>query len=160
MQGDRSRVGTEADLAVGAASSNTRDSARVSAFGFAATLGRFAGWRVLPALSVALALALTEGAGLILLVPLLGTVGLVVREGATSGMAAWTHRIFAMAGLTPSLLSVLAVFLAVSLVYATLYRWHILLTPALEQQFVLALKERLYAAIVSARWSFLVQQRT
>ena len=50
-------------------------------------------------------------------------------------------------------------FLAVSLVYATLYRWHLLLTPAVEQQFVVGLKERLYAAIVSARWAFLVQRR-
>jgi ATP-binding cassette subfamily C protein len=112
-----------------------------------------------PALTVALALALTEGAGLVLLVPLLGTIGLVVGEGATSGMAAWTGRVFATVGLTPSLVSVLAVFLAVSVLYATLYRWHLLLTPALEQQFILALKERLYRAIVSARWSFLVRRR-
>jgi ATP-binding cassette subfamily C protein len=113
----------------------------------------------MPALAVALALALTEGAGVILLVPLLGTIGLVVGEGATRGMAAWTQRMFASAGVAPSLPSVLAVFLAVSVLYATLYRWHLLLTPALEQQFVLALKERLYAGIVSARWSFLVGRR-
>jgi ATP-binding cassette, subfamily C, bacterial len=134
-------------------------SSSVSAFGFAAALARFAGRRLVPALAIALALALTEGAGLILLVPLLGTIGLVVGEGATRGIAAWTQRMFAYAGLTPSLVSVLAVFLVVSLLYATLYRWHLLLTPALEQQFVLALKERLYRAIVSARWSFLVQRR-
>ena len=46
-----------------------------------------------------------------------------------------------------------------SLLYATLYRWHLVLTPAVEQQFVLALRERLYASIVSARWAFLVQRR-
>jgi len=152
-------VPAEPDLARAAASSDRSGSSHVSAFGFAAALGRFAGWRLVPALSVALALALTEGAGLVLLVPLLGTIGLVVGEGATSGMAAWTGRVFRAVGLTPSLVSVLAVFLAVSVLYATLYRWHLLLTPALEQQFVLALKERLYRAIVSARWSFLVQRR-
>jgi ATP-binding cassette, subfamily C, bacterial len=151
-------VPAEPGLAVAAASDRS-GSSHVSAFGFAAALGRFAGWRLVPALSVALALALTEGAGLVLLVPLLGTIGLVVGEGATSGMAAWTARVFRTVGLTPSLVSVLAVFLAVSVLYATLYRWHLLLTPALEQQFVLALKERLYRAIVSARWSFLVQRR-
>ena len=142
-----------------AAPSGISGSSSSSAFGFAAALARFAGWRLVPALAVALALALTEGAGLILLIPLLGTIGLVVGEGSTRGIAAWTERLFAFAGLTPSLVSVLAVFLLVSLVYATLYRWHLLLTPALEQQFVLALKERLYRAIVSARWSFLVKRR-
>ena len=144
---------------IAAAPSGISGSSSSSAFGFAAALARFAGWRLVPALAVALALALTEGAGLILLIPLLGTIGLVVGEGSTRGMAAWTERLFAFAGLTPSLVSVLAVFLLVSLVYATLYRWHLLLTPALEQQFVLALKERLYRAIVSARWSFLVKRR-
>jgi ATP-binding cassette, subfamily C, bacterial len=150
-------VHAEADLAVGA--SDRSGSPHVSAFGFAAAVARFARWRLVPALTVALALALTEGAGLVLLVPLLGTIGLVVGEGATTGMAAWTGRVFAAVGLTPSLVSVLAIFLVVSVLYATLYRWHLLLTPALEQQFVLVLKERLYRAIVSARWSFLVQRR-
>ena len=130
-----------------------------AALGFAAALARSAGWRLVPALAVALALALTEGAGLILLVPLLGTIGLVVTEGATGGVARWAHDAFALAGVQASLPSVLTVFLAVSLVYATLYRWHLLLTPAVEQQFVVGLKERLYAAIVSARWAFLVQRR-
>jgi ATP-binding cassette subfamily C protein len=34
-----------------------------------------------------------------------------------------------------------------------------MLSPRLEQQFVLALRNRLYRSIVSARWSFLVQRR-
>ena len=131
----------------------------VSPLAFALALGRFAGWRLVPALGVALALALTEGAGLILLVPLLGSIGLLVGEGATRGIAAWMQKVFGLAGVAPSLPTVLAVFLGVSLLYATLYRLHLLLTPTLEQQFVLALRERLYAAIVSARWSFLVQRR-
>ena len=130
-----------------------------TALAFAVALTASAGWRLVPALAVALALALTEGAGIILLVPLLGTIGLVVAEGATRSLATWTHDIFATAGVTLSLPSVLVVFLAVSLLYATLYRWHLVLTPAIEQQFVLALRERLYASIVSARWAFLVQRR-
>jgi ATP-binding cassette, subfamily C, bacterial len=150
-----SSIGSMADPNGGAAAA-----ARPStALAFAAALAGSAGWRLVPALAVALALALTEGAGLILLVPLLGTIGLVVGEGSTSGMARWAQRAFELAGVAPSLPAVLVVFLGVSLLYATLYRWHLLLTPAIEQQFVLGLRERLYAAIVSARWSFLVQRR-
>jgi ATP-binding cassette, subfamily C, bacterial len=126
---------------------------------FARELARSAGWRLVPALTVAFVMALVEGLGLLLLVPLLGAIGLVVAEGPTTGIATWTTRAFAWMGVAPSLPAVLAVFLGISIAYATVYRWHLLLTPALEQSFVLGLRERLYRAIVSARWSFLVDRR-
>jgi ATP-binding cassette, subfamily C, bacterial len=126
---------------------------------FARELARSAGWHLAPALLVAFALAAVEGVGLLLLVPLLGAIGLVVAEGPTTDLAVWATRAFGRIGVAPSLPAVLGVFLGVSVAYATLYRWHLLLTPALEQSFVLALRERLYRAIMSARWSFLVDRR-
>ena len=117
------------------------------------------GWRLVPAVAVSVALAATEGAGLLLLLPLLQSIGLVVTDGAAGRLAGWTASAFGAFGLTPSLEGVLVVFMAVSLAYATLYRWHLMLSPRLEQQFVLALRHRLYEAIVSARWPFLVQRR-
>jgi ATP-binding cassette subfamily C protein len=92
-------------------------------------------------------------------VPLLGSIGLVVSEGPTSGIASWTARALGAAGVPVTLPSILAVFLCVSFTYAALYRWHLLLAPTLEQRFVLGLRERLYRSVVSARWSFLVERR-
>jgi ATP-binding cassette subfamily C protein len=117
------------------------------------------GVRLLPVIGVSLALALAEGAGLVLLVPLLGTVGLSVDEGASSRLSAWTAQLFAAAHVRPSLPAVLLVFLGVSALHALLQRAHLLLGPSLEQRFVDSLRTRLYRAIASARWTFVVRQR-
>jgi ATP-binding cassette subfamily C protein len=134
------------------------DTARL-AVGFVRTLMSSLGWELAPAIVVGIALAVTEGAGLLLLIPLLETIGLVVTDGAAGRVAAWTSSAFSFFGLSPSLEAVLVVFMAVSIAYATLYRWHLMLSPRLEERFTLTLRHRLYDAIVSARWSFLVQRR-
>ena len=149
----------EADRPSGADGDTGRlDTARL-AVGFVRTLMSSLGWELAPAIVVSIALAVTEGAGLLLLVPLLETIGLVVTDGAAGRVAAWTSSAFLFFGLSPSLEAVLVVFMAVSIAYAALYRWHLMLSPQLEQRFVLMLRHRLYDAIVSARWSFLVQRR-
>ena len=107
-----------------------------------------------------LALAAVEGAGLLLLIPLLSSVGLAVDQGLTSGLSRRITAAFAFAGLRPTLLTVLGIFLATSTVQALLYRTYLLLNPALEQQFVQALRNRLYAAVVKVDWSFFITQRT
>jgi ATP-binding cassette subfamily C protein len=150
---------TTREVIAASESGSGRASVFRSAIAFAAAMARASGWRLVPALTAAVALALVEGVGVVLLVPLLGAIGLVVTEGPTSGIARWTTRLFASVGSTASLPAVLLVFLSVSAVYAALYRSHLLLSPALEQSFVLGLRGRLYRAIVSARWPFLVQRR-
>jgi len=52
------------------------------------------------------------------------------------------------------------IFLLVASTQALLYRRYLLLNPSLEQQFVFALRNRLYAAIVRVDWSFFIRQRT
>ena len=116
-------------------------------------------WRLAASLAAALALAFAEGTGLVLLVPLLATIGLTVDQGPTSRLAAAAAGVFRAAGITPTLPAVLTVFLAVSIAHALLYRTHMLLNPSLEQDVVLHMRRRLYAAVVSARWPFLVQRR-
>jgi ATP-binding cassette, subfamily C, bacterial len=118
------------------------------------------GWRLGPAVMASITLAVTEGVGLLLLVPLLGSIGLLTADGSAAGLAAVTTRAFALVGLRPSLEAVLVAFFVLSMAYASVYRWHLLLAPRLEQEFVLALRHRLYDAILGARWSFLVQRRS
>jgi ATP-binding cassette subfamily C protein len=116
-------------------------------------------WRAALSAFVALAVALTEGTGVLLLIPLLGSIGLAVDDGPTSGLAAWIESVFASFGVEPTLAVVLVVFLAVSAAHAALYRSYLLLNPTLEQQFGLALRKRLYVAIVRANWAFLTRKR-
>ena len=117
-------------------------------------------WRVAGAALVALALASAEGTGLLLLLPLLASIGLTVDDGLTSRLAGFVGSAFAAAGLQPTLVTVLGIFLLVSSAQALLYRKYLLLNPSLEQQFVLRLRNRLYAAIVRVDWSFFIRQRT
>ena len=116
-------------------------------------------WRLLLVALVALTLAMTEGTGLLLLVPLLASIGLPIQDGLTSGLAASIRAGFSLVGLQPTLPTVLGLFLAVSTAQALLYRAYLLLNPSLEQRFVVALRQRLYAAIVKVEWSFFVGQR-
>jgi ATP-binding cassette subfamily C protein len=118
------------------------------------------GWRLLAAVGLALALAATEGTGVLLLVPLLASIGLEVDGGMTGGVSAAIARAFATVGLEPTLVTVLGIFLAVAVAQALLYRAYLLMNPALEQRFCVALRTRLYAAIVSVDWSFFTRQRT
>lgn len=118
------------------------------------------GWRLIPSVVVAVALAFAEGTGLLLLIPLLGSLGLAVDEGPTSRLSRLIGQAFETAGIQPTLAAVLVIFLLVTTAHAVLYRAHLLINPTLEQRFALALRRRLYAAIVSARWSFLVRRRS
>ena len=127
---------------------------------FVAALIKELRWRLAASVAVVTTLAFMEGAGLLLLIPLLGSVGLVVDEGAASRLAAAVERVFAAAGIPPTLLAVLAIFLLVSAAHALLVRTNLLLNVALEQQFAVALRQRLYAAIAHARWPFLLKRRT
>jgi ATP-binding cassette subfamily C protein len=117
-------------------------------------------WRLAGSVALAITLAFAEGAGILLLIPLLGSIGLTVNEGPTRGLAAAIEWTFAAVGLRPTLVTVLAVFLSVSVVHAVLYRAHLLLNPTLEHRFALALRQRLYAAIVRSEWSFFISRRT
>ena len=116
-------------------------------------------WRLVAAAAVAVALAFAEGAGLLLLVPMLASTGLVADQGPTGGVAGLIERLFTGAGLQPSLAAVLGLFLIVSIVRAVLYRASLLLNPGLEQRLAVRLQTRLYAAIVRARWAFFITRR-
>ena len=117
-------------------------------------------WRLLGALAIAFALACVEGAGLLLLLPLLQSIGLEVGAAAPSRLAETVNSAFDTLGVTPTLPTVLLFFVAVSSAQALLNRAALLFNPRLEQQFGLALRNRLYRAIVKAEWSFFITRRT
>ena len=116
-------------------------------------------WGLVAAAGVAVTLALAEGAGLLLLVPMLASTGLLVDQGPTSGLGGAVAGLFARAGMKPTLAAVLGVFLVVSILRAVLYRASLLLNPALEQRIAVRLQNRLYAAIVRAEWTFFITRR-
>jgi ATP-binding cassette, subfamily C, bacterial len=139
---------------------SAREATAALALRFVTALIAVLRWRLALAVAVSLVLAFAEGAGLLLLVPLLDSIGLTASDGSSSRLASLTTRVFAAVGTTPSLGSVLAVFVVVSLVHASAHRASALLSPLLAHRFATTLRRRLYAAIVAARWSYIAEQRT
>ncbi len=142
-----------------AAARDARESTAALAMRFVGRLVGVLRWRLGLAVGMSIAVALAEGAGLLLLVPLLGAIGLAPGDASSSRLAALTSRAFATIGLQPSLPAILAIFVAVSMVHSVANRGYALTSPMLAHRFATTLRRRLYAAIVWSRWSHLAEQR-
>src|SRR5882724_1514364 len=112
------------------------------------------------AASIALmaAVSVTEGLGLLLLMPLLGLVG--INETTTMPkLDGWFAVAFKAVGMTPTLGSVLVFFVSIAALRATLMRLQSWVNVALREEFTSRMRVRVYRAIVGAEWKFLVTRR-
>jgi ATP-binding cassette subfamily C protein len=106
------------------------------------------------------ALLLTEGAGLLLAIPMLRLVGVDVGNGATSRVANALDATLRAVGVSPTLAGVLLVVVAVVAARAAL---QLALTRAqarLEADVVGRLRERLFAAVVQLPWARFAGERS
>jgi ATP-binding cassette subfamily C protein len=109
--------------------------------------------------ATSLALMLTEGAGLLLLLPMLRLVGVAVGDGASDRIADAMESALRAVGVTPTLVGVLAAVVAVviarALLQLVLARWH----ARLEAQVVGRLREQLFTAVVQLPWARFAGER-
>lgn len=117
------------------------------------------------ALTVATALAgsLAEGAGLVLLLPLLSVAGMKFGGSSTaSRLGVASQRVLTGAGVPHSLWLpvVLGVFLAIGALRSMLRRSQSMMVYTTTTKVHLALSRRVYEAVVRAQWGFLVRQRS
>src|SRR5688572_30381599 len=117
-------------------------------------------WQTAGALLLLLGVSLSEGIGLLMLIPFLHVLGLTAGEGAASPVADAMARAFAFIGLPLILPSLLAVFLALITLRALLTRTRDVLLTEIRLGFVDHLRTRLYEAIGRADWLFLARTRT
>ncbi|MEA2370600.1 MAG: ATP-binding cassette, subfamily bacterial [Solirubrobacteraceae bacterium] len=96
-----------------------------------------------------------QAAGVVLLVPLLDSVG--VR--ASSGISRWTVGGFRAVGLRPTLGTVLCVYVAVTAATAALGAYQSVLSTRFRLEFVDHLRARLYGAVGRAEWRHLMGLR-
>jgi ATP-binding cassette subfamily C protein len=123
------------------------------------TLAASAGPKALAALGLAIALGLFEGAGLVLLVPLMRIAGLEVGEGGLGQIAEWVSAAFGAIGLAPSLGAVLCLFVFVTAAQSALGLLQSELTISLVNDFAVHLRKRLYVAVTRADWLFISRRR-
>jgi ATP-binding cassette subfamily C protein len=109
------------------------------------------------AASVALMLVLTftEGAGLLLLAPLLELVG-VVEANPLPNAAGWLVRGLALIGVETTLASVLLLFVLLAVARALARRLETRLVASVREELVSAYRHRIYRAMSMAQWRFLV----
>ena len=107
--------------------------------------------RAILALALTTAVGLTEGVSLLLLVPLLQLAGVGV-EGSLGALSVRLESTFRALHIAPTLGSVLVVYVALMILYATLVRARSMADTVAVQRYTLGLRERLYSAIAQARW--------
>jgi ATP-binding cassette subfamily C protein len=105
-----------------------------------------------------LLLTATEGAGLLLLAPLLELVG-VVEESPLPRAGGWLETGFAAVGLQPTLEPVLILFVAIAALRTLCQRWQARLKVTVRENLVSAFRIRVYRAMAAAEWRFLVTRR-
>jgi ATP-binding cassette subfamily C protein len=107
-----------------------------------------------------LALSVTQGAQLLLLIPLMQLVGLEVQQGSVGGLAEFVSTAFATIGLQPNLVTVLSIFVVFTTLLALITRWQVTFNFKLDQDFVASLRQRLYRAIANANWLTFTRSRS
>lgn len=108
---------------------------------------------------VMLGLGFTEGAGLLMLVPLLQLVGIDAGGGTLGRISQGMAGVFAWMGLRPTLGIVLLAYLAIVSVQGLLAWWQAVLGADVQHGLVGALRTRIYRAIANTEWTFFVGRR-
>lgn len=126
---------------------------------FVATLTAISPRKMALAAVVMLSLSLTEGIGLLLLVPLLQLVGVEAQGGSASSIGDGLAAAFFWFGIHPTLGAVLALYVGIAAGQSLLQRWHMMLSAQVRQQAEAALRLRLYRAIARTRWLFFARTR-
>jgi ATP-binding cassette subfamily C protein len=104
---------------------------------------------------VLVALTFIEGAGLLLLAPLLENL-MLVEENPLPRIEGWLQTLLSWAGLEISLGSLLLLYVAIAVVRAGLLQWRTQLVTSMRENVIYAYRQRLYRAVVAAEWRFLV----
>ena len=100
-------------------------------------------------------LSATEGAGVLLLAPMLELVGFI-EENPLPRAGGWVAAVLGTVGVVPTLGSVLLLFLAIAVVRAVAQRQQALLGGALRENLTEAFRVRVYQAMAHAEWRYLV----
>jgi ATP-binding cassette subfamily C protein len=123
------------------------------------TLKQFGLWlvqtsprRTAETILVMLAQGATEGAGLLLLIPLLQLVGVDAQRGPLTRIVALFADAFQAVHLQPTLGSVLVVYVGIVTAQSLLAGRQMVLSARLQQEAMRALRLRLYRAVAGARW--------
>ncbi|MDI6644195.1 MAG: ABC transporter ATP-binding protein [Methanobacteriaceae archaeon] len=127
---------------------------------FLETLFNYQRGKVTIAITLMALISLTEGVGLLLLVPLLQLVGLDVEGGSLGQIEGLIKVFFSYLGIEPSLATILIIYIFIISFNAYLLRLQTLRSSAIQYQFSSYLRKKLFKHITYSDWLFFVKNKT
>ena len=120
-------------------------------------LFRQAGTKAYFAIAVLIVMGLTQGIGLLMLIPFLQLIG--IGDSAPEGIVAIIGKIWRFTGLPLSLPAVLVVYVGIVSLYAEIQRWSTILNSKLSHAFTRKLRDDLFRAMARVQWLRFIQIR-
>jgi len=128
---------------------------------YLATLCKAAGWRLTASILLAALCSLTEGIGIVLLIPTLQISGLnLIGQGKIQSYAASIDAALRRMHLTPSLPVLLLIFLVLITARIIMLKLEMVVGSSVQYQIQAYLQQRLHGAIVNADWLFLCRKKS
>ncbi len=115
--------------------------------------------RAAATIALTFGVGLAEGAGLLVLIPLLQLVGIDAQQGSLGRVVAVVQRAFAAVGLVPTLPAVLGLYVVIVTAQSALQRQQTVVQTRLREQLVHGLRTRLYRAIAGTTWVYFSRNR-
>jgi ATP-binding cassette subfamily C protein len=109
-----------------------------------------AGTRAYFAIAVLIGMGLTQGVGLLMLIPFLQLIG--IGDSAPSGLVATIGKVWNFMGLPLNLPAVLAVYVGIVSCYAIIQRWSTILNSKLSHAFTRKLRDDLFRSMARVQW--------
>src|SRR5262245_52050728 len=116
-------------------------------------------WRVAFAITLIITVSLTEGIGLLLLLPLMQLVGLDLGQSNAGRLTQLANETLSTLGVNPTLGGVLGVYVLVTAVQALFASWQTVFNVSVVNGFVNQLRTQLYEDIARTSWSFFCRSR-
>jgi ATP-binding cassette, subfamily C, bacterial len=116
-----------------------------------------AGIRAYFAIAVLIVMGLTQGVGLLMLIPFLQLIG--IGDSAPTGIVALIGKIWNFTGIPLSLPAVLAVYVGIVSSYSLIQRWSTILNSKLSHAFTRKLRDDLFRSMARVQWLHFIQMR-
>ncbi|MGD2086684.1 MAG: ABC transporter ATP-binding protein [Candidatus Aminicenantes bacterium] len=120
----------------------------------------FARVKVIVSAVLFILLGLTQGVGLVMIIPFLHTLGLSGGDVKISGFSAVISRAFNTLGLPFNLYTMLGAYVVIVSIFAFLNRYQAILNVEIQQGFIRFLRDRMYRALTYADWLFIARKKS
>ena len=117
-------------------------------------------WKVILSVFLMFSVGLTEGFGLLMLIPLLQLTGLQTQEGNIGQLAQFISSLFISCGIPITLITILISYAVIVSINALLNYFQTITNHSLEYNFEHCLREKLYRVITYTNWLFFSRCRS